>query len=283
MVHYRARVAVINNIEFDHADIFADLAAIETQFHHFVRTIPRSGRLLVNGADKVIPRVLARGCWTPIERFGTIDGWNAEDIRGDGFEVRRGRVSFGRVRWDLLGDHNRDNALAAIAAAQAAGVDPEHALQALSRFENVRRRMELRGVPGQVSVWDDFAHHPTAIAATLSGLRARIGSARILAVLEPRSNTMKAGTMSKQLPGSLERADRVFCYNANLGWDAAAVLAPLGSRASCETDLNRLVEAIAAEARPGDHVVVMSNGSFGGLPDRLLAVLAQRERTAGRG
>jgi UDP-N-acetylmuramate: L-alanyl-gamma-D-glutamyl-meso-diaminopimelate ligase len=282
MVHYRCRVAVINNIEFDHADIFADLASIETQFHHFVRTIPGSGHLVVNSGDEVIGRVLAKGCWTPVERFGTQDGWSARDIRSDGFEVRYRNLSFGRVRWDLLGDHNRHNALAAIAAARAAGVDPERAVQALSRFENVRRRMELRGVPGQVSVWDDFAHHPTAIATTLSGLREKIGSARILAVLEPRSNTMKAGVMSRLLPASLEQADRVFCYSANLSWDAATTLAPLGSRASCETDLDRLVEAIAAEARPGDHVLVMSNGSFGGLHERLLAALAARDGTAQR-
>jgi len=282
MVHYRSRVAVINNIEFDHADIFADLASIETQFHHFVRTIPRSGCLIVNGADEVVRRVLAKGCWTPVERFGMHEGWSARDIRSDGFEVWFEDLSFGRVRWDLLGEHNRQNALAAIAAARAAGADPERAVQALSRFESVRRRMELRGVPGRVSVWDDFAHHPTAIATTLSGLRGRIGSARILAVLEPRSNTMKAGVMNRQLPASLEQADRVFCYSANLSWDAAAILAPLGTRASCETDLDRLVEAIAAEARPGDHVLVMSNGSFGGLHDRLLAVLALRDGTAER-
>ena len=281
MVHYRSRIGVINNIEFDHADIFADLASIETQFHHFVRTIPGAGHLVVNGVDDVIGRVLARGCWTPVERFGVPDGWSARQICGDGFEVRFHDQSFGRVRWDLFGDHNCQNALAAIAAARATGVDPERAVQALSRFENVRRRMELRGAPGQVSVWDDFAHHPTAIATTLSGLRSRIGSARILAVLEPRSNTMKAGVMNKQLPASLEHADRVFCYSANLSWDAAEILAPLGSRASCETDLNRLVDAIAAEARSGDHVLVMSNGSFGGLHDRLLAVLARREGTTG--
>jgi UDP-N-acetylmuramate: L-alanyl-gamma-D-glutamyl-meso-diaminopimelate ligase len=282
MVLYRPRVAVINNIEFDHADIFSDLASIETQFHHFVRTIPGSGRLVVNGADDVVKRVLARGCWTPVERFSVQEGWSARDIRSDGFEVRFADLSFGRVRWDLLGDHNRHNALAAIAAARATGVDPERAVRALSRFESVRRRMELRGVPDRVSVWDDFAHHPTAIATTLSGLRGRIGSARILAVLEPRSNTMKAGVMNQRLPASLEQADRVFCYSANLSWDAAEILAPLGSRASCETDLDRLVDAIAAEARPGDHVLVMSNGSFGGLHDRLLAVLAKRGGTADR-
>jgi len=281
MVQYRPRVATINNIEFDHADIFRDLASIEAQFHHFVRTIPRSGNLIVNGADDAIKRVLARGCWTAVERFGVHDGWYARDIRDDGFEVWFRDSSFGRVRWDLLGEHNRHNALAAIAAARATGVVPERAVQALSRFKNLARRMELRGAPGQVSVWDDFAHHPTAIAATLSGLRGRVGSsARILAVLEPRSNTMKAGIMNQQLRASLEHADRVFCYSAGLGWDAAEVFAPLGARASCESDLDRLVGAIADEARPGDHVLVMSNGSFGGLHERLLAVLAQRDGRA---
>jgi len=277
MVHYRPRVAIINNIEFDHVDIFPDLASIELQFHYFVRTIPGSGRLVVNGADEVVERVLARGCWTPVERFAGPEGWSARDRHGDGFEVWLGGLNFGRVRWGLFGDHNRQNALAAIAAARAIGVAPERAVRALSRFENVARRMELRGEPGRVSVWEDFAHHPTAIASTLSGLRGRIGSARILAVLEPRSSTMRTGAMNAQLPGSLGHADRVFCYSANLNWDAAQVLAPLGARARCETDLDRLVGAIAAEARPGDHVLIMSNGSFGGLPDRLLQALARRE------
>jgi UDP-N-acetylmuramate: L-alanyl-gamma-D-glutamyl-meso-diaminopimelate ligase len=276
MVHYRPRVAVLTNIEFDHADIFADLSSIETQFHHFVRTVPGSGQLIVNGADPAIERVLARGCWTPVSRFGVSEGWSARDLGGGSFEVLKAMKSVGRLRWELLGAHNRENAVAAIAAAHAAGVDPVVALNALARFQSVKRRMELRGRAAGVSVWDDFAHHPTAIAATLSGLRDEVGEARILAVLEPRSNTMRAGFMNDRLPASLERADRVFCHSADLDWNAQAVLAPLGVRASCETDLERLVRAIVAEARDGDQVLVMSNGGFGGIHERLLAEFRKR-------
>jgi UDP-N-acetylmuramate: L-alanyl-gamma-D-glutamyl-meso-diaminopimelate ligase len=276
MVHYRPRIAILNNIEFDHADIFVDLAAIETQFHHFVRTIPRGGSLVVNAADPAIERVLTRGCWTPVERFQSTEGWTARNLASDGFEVWFQNNRLGRLQWQLLGDHNRSNALAAIAAARAAGVEVARALAALSRFDNVRRRMEFRGAPDGVSVWDDFAHHPTAIAATVSGLRAKVGSARILAVLEPRSNTMKAGVMKDRLAASLELSDRVFCYGANLTWNAEAVLAGLGERVRCESEFDPLLKAIMAEARPGDHVLVMSNGGFGGLIDRLLAALDMR-------
>jgi len=281
-VHYLPRTAILNNLEFDHADIFPDLTAIEIQFHHLVRTVPGNGLIIANGREQSMRRMLGRGIWSKLEWLGVEDGWIAKPRDEHAFDVFFEGGPRGTVNWELLGEHNRQNALAAIAAARAAGADPERAVQALSRFESVRRRMELRGVPGRVSVWDDFAHHPTAIATTLSGLREKIGSARILAVLEPRSNTMKAGVMSRLLPASLEQADRVFCYSANLSWDAATTLAPLGSRASCETDLDRLVEAIAAEARPGDHVLVMSNGSFGGLHERLLAALAARDGTAQR-
>ncbi|MGC2518983.1 MAG: UDP-N-acetylmuramate:L-alanyl-gamma-D-glutamyl-meso-diaminopimelate ligase [Burkholderiales bacterium] len=280
MVHYRPRVAVLNNIEFDHADIFADLAAIETQFHHFIRTIPSSGRIILSGLDEAIKRVIARGCWTPVERFGVDDGWNAIDVGTNSFEVSHQGKPFGRVNWTLLGDHNCLNALAAIAAANAAGVTPAQAIDALSRFENVKRRMELRGTAAGVIVYDDFAHHPTAIATTIAGLRRKVGRARILAVLEPRSNTMKLGVMKDRLPGSLETADRIFCYTAKLGWDAAAVLAPLGARASCEDNFERLVAAITAEARSGDHVLVMSNGDFDGIHERLLAALGERAKAA---
>ena len=276
MVHYRPRLAVLNNIEFDHADIFADLAAIETQFHHFVRTIPGSGKLIVNGADPAIDRVLARGCWSAVERFGAGDGWSANAVGAGCFEIFNYGRPVGLLRWDLQGEHNLQNALAAVAAAQAAGVDPALATESLARFKGVRRRMELRGTVAGVAVWDDFAHHPTAIATTVSGLRNQVGRARILAVLEPRSSTMKAGVMKDRLPASLEQADRIFCYSANLGWDVAAALAPLGDRASIQSDLERLVGAIVAEARPGDQVLVMSNGGFGGIHERLLAALSIR-------
>ena len=280
MVHYRPRLAVLNNIEFDHADIFADLAAIETQFHHFVRTIPGSGKLIVNGADPAIDRVLARGCWSAVERFGVGDGWSVNAVGTGCFEIFNHGRPVGLLRWDLQGEHNLQNALAAVAAAQAAGVDPAQAIESLAGFKGVRRRMELRGTVAGVAVWDDFAHHPTAIATTVSGLRNQVGSARILAVLEPRSSTMKAGLMKDRLPASLEQADRIFCFSANLGWDVAAALAPLGDRVRVESDLERLVGAIVAEAQPGDQVLVMSNGEFGNIHERLLALLSIRAASA---
>jgi UDP-N-acetylmuramate: L-alanyl-gamma-D-glutamyl-meso-diaminopimelate ligase len=274
-VHYRPRVAILNNLEFDHADIFVDLAAIETQFHHLVRTIPASGTVVANGAEPALERVLERGCWSHIERFGVPDGWHAEDSGAEGFTLWRGADRVGSTRWSLLGAHNRNNAVAAVAAARVAGVEPARALDALSRFRNVKRRLELRGSVAGVSVFDDFAHHPTAIAATLQALRERVGKARILAVLEPRSNTMKLGVMKDRLAESLSDADRVFCYSAKLGWDPTAALAPLGARARCDEDLDHLVEAVASEARAGDQVLVMSNGGFGGVHERLLARLGR--------
>ena len=270
-VHYGARTAILNNLEFDHADIFDDLAAIERQFHHFVRTVPRKGLLVVNGADAALKRVLAKGAWSPVEMFGSPGGWEAQAPAGDGaFEVLLGGQPQGRLKWQMLGEHNRMNALAAIAAARHVGVRPAEAMAALARFSGVRRRLQLRGQAGGVTVYDDFAHHPTAIHVTLQGLRERVGQGRILAVLEPRSNTMKRGVMKDALPGSLALADRVYVYNAGLGWDAASVLAPLGSRARAHDDLEALVRAVAADARPGDSVLIMSNGGFGGIHTKLL-------------
>jgi UDP-N-acetylmuramate: L-alanyl-gamma-D-glutamyl-meso-diaminopimelate ligase len=273
-VHYPARTAVLNNLEFDHADIFPDLAAIETQFHHFVRTLPASGLIVVNGADDALARVLARGCYTRVEHFGVTGGWVAAAVGPDGFDVLWQGRKQGRVQWALQGAHNRANALAAIAAARHCGIAPAPAIAALGAFEGVRRRMELRGVSAGVTVYDDFAHHPTAIAATLDGLRAKVNSSRILAVLEPRSNTMKAGVMKDRLAGSLVGADRVYCYSAGLQWDAAAALAPLAAKAEVHADFDRLLEAISASAKPGDHIVVMSNGGFNGIHEKLLARLA---------
>lgn len=274
-VHYRPRTAVLNNLEFDHADIFADLAAIETQFHHLVRTVPGKGRLVVNGREASLDRVLARGCWTPVERFGESGEWSCGPVDADGAcDILLVGMPQGRLNWSLLGEHNRLNALAAIAAARHVGVPPAVAIDALSRFANVKRRMEVKGVAGGVTVYDDFAHHPTAIATTLAGLRAKVGAARILAVLEPRSNTMKLGTMKAELPGSLADADQVFCYGANLGWDAAEALAPLGAQAQTFDQLDALVAAVRQAARAGDHVLVMSNGGFGGVHGKLLAALA---------
>ena len=272
-VHYRPKTAILNNLEFDHADIFADLAAIETQFHHLVRTVPKSGRIVAHGGEPAIERVLSRGCWSELERFGLVTGWSASGS-DQCFEVSFAAKSQGVVSWDLLGEHNRLNALAAIAAARHAGVAPEAAIAALGRFRNVKRRMELRGEAGGAVVYDDFAHHPTAIATTLAGLRRKAGAARIFAVLEPRSNTMKLGVMKAALAGSLREADRVFCYSANLGWDPAEALSPIDDKASCHTDLTEMVAAIADAARAGDQILVMSNGGFGGIHQKLLDRLA---------
>jgi len=280
-VHYRSRVAVLNNLEYDHADIFPDLAAIETQFHHLVRTLPRSGLVVLNGADANLERVLGRGCYTPVERFGVPGGWEAgtPDDAG-GFEVAHAGEAIGRVSWSLLGAHNRMNALAAIAAARYARVAPAAAIAALGRFRSVKRRLEVLGSVRGVTVYDDFAHHPTAIATTLAGLRRKVGRSRILAVLEPRSNTMKLGVWRDALAASLAPAEQVFCHAGGVGWDVRTALAPLAGRCRVEDDLGALIEAIATEARSGDHVLVMSNGSFGGLHGRLLARLAAEQSGA---
>lgn len=274
-VHYRPRTAILNNLEFDHADIFADLAAIETQFHHLVRTIPGNGRIVSNGREANLDRVLERGSWTPVERFGVDAGWQLGALHEDGgFDVLLEGKLQGTVRWALLGEHNRLNAVAAIAAARHAGVAVKDAIAALSRFANVKRRMEVKGAVNGVTVYDDFAHHPTAIATTLEGLRRKVGGARILAVLEPRSNTMKLGTMKDALPGSLELADRVFCSAAGLSWNPGEALQVMGAKAQTFGDFDALIDAIAAEAKPGDHVLVMSNGGFGGIHQKLLDRLA---------
>ena len=276
-LHYRPRTTILNNLEFDHADIFVDLAAIETQFHHFVRTLPNNGLILVNAAEASLKRVLSRGCWTPIEWFNNADAWQASEdsnSAADGFTVSLAGQEIGRTRLALPGVHNRANALAAIAAARHAGVPVDLALQALTRFQGVKRRLEVRGCVHGVTVYDDFAHHPTAIAATIEGLRRRVGVKRIIAVLEPRSNTMKLGSMKARLPDSLAGAEAVFCYANNLGWDVAAALAPLGDKARTFEDLDAMAMDIVAMAQAGDHVLVMSNGSFGGLHGKLLKILA---------
>jgi UDP-N-acetylmuramate: L-alanyl-gamma-D-glutamyl-meso-diaminopimelate ligase len=272
-VHYRSRTVVLNNLEFDHADIFPDLGAIETQFHHLVRTVPGNGLIVANAGDEALARVLGRGCWTPREAFGAREGWEARYLEDGGIEVRFQGAPQGVLRWDLLGEHNTLNALAALGAARHAGVPANRGIEALGRFRNVKRRLELRGVAGGVTVYDDFAHHPTAIETTLSGLRSRVDGERIIAVLEPRSNTMKLGVWKDSLAASLAGADLVFCYTANLGWDAASALAPLGAKAAESDDLGELVSQIAAAARPGDHVLVMSNGGFGGIHEKLLSAL----------
>ena len=280
-VWYRPRVAVLGNLEYDHADIFPDLGAIETQFHHLVRIGPAAGLLVANGREAALERVLARGAWTRIERFGAAQAWSVGRVHpDDSFDVHLEAAKQGTVRWGLMGEHNRQNALAALAAARHAGVPVKAAIESLARFEGVKRRMELRGSVNGITVYDDFAHHPTAFETTIAGLRTRAGDARIVAVFEPRSNTMKLGTMQGRLAGSLAAADLVFCYGKDLGWDPAQALAPLGTRASTYEDLGVMVETLARVLKPGDHVLVMSNGAFGGVHEKLLARLRSRMERA---
>jgi UDP-N-acetylmuramate: L-alanyl-gamma-D-glutamyl-meso-diaminopimelate ligase len=286
-VHYRPRTAILNNLEFDHADIFDDLAAIERQFHHLVRTVPGHGRLVVNAREESLQRVLAMGCWSEVQRFGARkEEPGALRARGEphAFDVLRGSLKIARVEWPLLGEHNQLNALAAMAAAEHVGVAPDVAAKALVTFENVRRRLEWRGEVAGVSVYDDFAHHPTAMRTTVNGLRRKIDASpaarkgqrqRILAVFEPRSNTMKLGAMKAQLPWSLEEADLSFCHSGGLGWDAAQTLAPLGTLAVVCDTVEALVQRVVAVAQPGDHILCMSNGGFGGVHARLLEALAK--------
>jgi len=285
-VHYRPRTAVLNNLEFDHADIFDDLAAIERQFHHLVRTVPSTGRVVVNGLEESLARVLHMGCWSEVRSFGAAVSDFAAQGEPHSFQVLEGGQPVGRVDWDLTGIHNQLNALAAVAAAQHAGVAPEIAVKALCEFHNVKRRMEARGSVNGMTVYDDFAHHPTAIRTTLDGLRRKLAVqptptdaaavGRILAVFEPRSNTMKLGSMKSQLPWALQQADLAFCYGGGLGWDAAEVLAPMGPKAKVAGTIDELVRQVVDAARPGDHILCMSNGSFGGIHARLLQALATR-------
>ncbi|HSV34622.1 MAG TPA: UDP-N-acetylmuramate:L-alanyl-gamma-D-glutamyl-meso-diaminopimelate ligase [Ramlibacter sp.] len=273
-VHYRPRTVVLNNLEFDHADIFDDLAAIERQFHHLVRTVPSTGRVVVNGLEESLARVLHMGCWSEVRSFGAaVSDFSAEGDPGSFDVLERGR-RVAHLDWDMTGVHNQLNALAAIAAAQHLGVAPETATGALRDFLNVKRRMEVRGTAAGVTVYDDFAHHPTAIRTTVDGLRRKVGAARILAVFEPRSNTMKLGAMKAQLPWSLEQADLSFCHSGGLDWDAAAALSPMGDRARVAPTIDDLVRQVASSARPGDHILCMSNGGFGCIHSRLLSALA---------
>ena len=275
-VHYRPRTAVLNNLEYDHADIFENLAAIERQFHHLVRTVPSQGRLVVNAREDSLQRVLAMGCWSEVLRFGARkEEPGALRARGEphAFDVLRGSLKIARVEWSLLGEHNQLNALAAIAAAEHLGVAPAVAAKALASFENVRRRLELRGEVRGIKVYDDFAHHPTAMRTTVNGLRRKVGVQRILAVFEPRSNTMKLGAMKAQLPWSLEEADLAFCHSGGLGWSAEEALAPMGKQAVVCNTIDALVARVVAAARPGDHILCMSNGGFGGVHGKLLEAL----------
>ena len=291
-VHYRPRTAILNNLEYDHADIYPDVGTIRRQFNQLLRTVPAAGRLLVNGDDPELATTLGLGCWTPVETFGAAaqgaaagivghagSDWSAHDEDGESarFAVYcRGR-RVAEVKWTLLGKHNVMNALAAIAAAAHIGVEPAQAARALGKFRGVKRRMEIRGVVAGITVYDDFAHHPTAIETTLGGLRARVGTARIVAVLEPRSNTMKLGVHREQLALALRQADRSWFLNSSdLGWDMPTAMTALGGRAAFADTVDALVQKLADEARPGDQVLVMSNGGFGGLHEKLLAELRKR-------
>ncbi len=280
-VHYRPRTAILNNLEFDHADIFDSLADIERQFHHLVRTIPSKGRVVFNRSEQSLERVMEMGCWSEQTSFSSTTGATEEtgewSASGDpsNFAVIRNGAEVARVEWSLVGVHNQNNALAAIAAADHVGISPVAAALALSEFQNVKRRMEVRGVVNGITVYDDFAHHPTAIRTTIDGLRRSVGAAsRILAVFEPRSNTMKLGTMKSQLPWSLEEADLSFCHSGGLGWDPAEALAPMGDKAKVGATIDELVAQVVASAKPGDYVICMSNGGFGGIHDKLLKALA---------
>ena len=272
-VHLQPRTAILNNLEFDHADIFVDLASIMQQFHHFVRLIPENGLIITNGREENLAQVLAKGCWTPIEKIGVDDGWQAKTLGNDSTDISFKGKSQGTLNWELMGEHNRMNALAALAAAHHVGVTIETGITALTKFKNVKRRMELCGVANEVTVYDDFAHHPTAIQTTLEGLRNKVNDARIIAVLEPRSNTMKMGTWQDRLAESLKAADLVFCYTSNLGWDARKALRPLGLKAVSSDNLEKLIGAITVATHPGDYVLIMSNGGFGGIQKKILKSL----------
>lgn len=279
-VHYHPRTVILNNLEYDHADIFPDIQSIKTQFHHLMRTVPGNGLAVVNAQDANLRDTLAMGCWTPQETFNGGD-WQARYLQADGsaFGVLHQGQEQGVVEWGMLGEHNVNNALAAIAAARHAGVPPAQSIAALGSFAGVKRRMQVRGQVNGISVYDDFAHHPTAVSTTLAGLRAKVGVARILALLEPRSNTMRLGTHRHQLAASLQAADQVFLYQPRgLGWDVSAVASELGNKGHLHTEIATLVTAVSQQARPGDHILIMSNGSFGGIHDKLLASLSQVEQ-----
>ena len=290
-VHYRPRTAVLNNLEFDHADIFDDLAAIERQFHHLVRTVPSSGRVVVNGLEESLTRVLHQGCWSEVRTFGSAVSDFTAVGEPHAFDVVQHGKTVARVEWSLSGVHNQLNALAAIAAAEHVGVPPTVSAQALAHFENVKRRMEVRArvrwnganpteaEPAVITIYDDFAHHPTAIRTTINGLRRQVGTARILAVFEPRSNTMKLGAIKSQLPWSLEEADLAFCHAGGLDWDAAEALASMGERASVAVSVDATIAQVLAHVQPGDHILCMSNGGFGGIHLKLQTALAQQRPT----
>lgn len=281
-VHYRPRTTILNNLEFDHADIFPDLDAIKRQFHHLVRTIPGNGLIVAPSADENIADVIKQGCWTPVEYFGAhgdSDGWQARNVvaDGSGFDVYLKGKQQGWVEWQQMGQHNVQNGLSAIAAARHAGVPVKHAIAALGEFKGVKRRLELRASVDNICVYDDFAHHPTAIATTLDGLRKRVGKARIIAVVEARSNTMRMGVHTKELPAAFVQADEVVLFNApGLGWDVGGVAKAIGAHAQLQDSVDAIVASLISRAQSGDHILIMSNGGFGGLHERLIEALRKK-------
>jgi UDP-N-acetylmuramate: L-alanyl-gamma-D-glutamyl-meso-diaminopimelate ligase len=282
-VHYRPRTAVLNNLEFDHADIFPDLGAIQTQFHHLVRMVPASGRIVVNGNDDNLRALLNMGCWTTVEHFNASNGWSSvlKSEDGSSFAVLFKAKQKGLVRWSLIGQHNVDNALAALVAASHAGVTVADAATALGNFKNVKRRLQVCGEANGITVYDDFAHHPTAISATLQALRSRVGEQRIFAVMELRSNTMRMGTLRQDIATSLCEADQsMILQAAGLSWDIVTIADALGGRGRILGSVDEIITTLADELREGDHVLIMSNGDFGGLHARLLARLQQQEPVA---
>tara|TARA_B100000676_G_C18052775_1_gene832291 strand:+ start:20 stop:1273 length:1254 start_codon:yes stop_codon:yes gene_type:complete len=272
-IHLRPKTAVLNNLEFDHADIFSDLASIMQEFHHFVRLIPANGLIITNGRDKNLIKVLDKGCWTPVEKIGVSDGWQARPSTNNSTEISFKGKLYGNLYWDLMGEHNQMNALAALAAAHHTGVKIKTGIKALTQFKNVKRRMELSGIANGITVYDDFAHHPTSIQTTLEGLRSKVNDARIIAVLEPRSNTMKMGTWKKNLAESVKTADLVFFYTHGLEWNIQEVLKPMKSEAISSDNIDHLIQLITINARPGDYILIMSNGGFGGIHKKLLKSL----------
>ncbi len=274
-LHYRPRTLILNNLEYDHADIFPDLAAIERQFHHLIRTVPGNGLIICNARAPALARVLDQGCWTPTEFFGTDTGWTTCANAGNSaLRIRFQEKVFTDLKWDLLGEHNEMNALAALAAARHVGVAVDLGIEALSKFKSVRRRMEVRGEVNGITVYDDFAHHPTAIATTLLGLRKHITRGRVIAVLEPRSNTMRMGAMKDELANCLMPADLVYCYTHNVDWDAESALRPIADKVRLNTNINLMLDSIVSEVKVGDHIVIMSNGGFENIHSKLLARLA---------
>lgn len=275
-VHYHPRTAILNNLEFDHADIFPDLSAIERQFHHLVRIIPSNGLIINNGKDHNLKRVLHQGCWTPVEEFAIQTGWHSTVQADQSIKIFFKEQYEGDLRWDLMGEHNRMNALAALGAARHAGVPASIGIEALMQFKNVKRRMEKRGIVGGITIYDDFAHHPSAIETTLQGLRDHVGKNKIIAVLEPRSNTMKMGVWQDSLADSLSQADYVFCFSRDAHWSKDALRA-INTKAICHDDLSLLIQNISQASKSGDHIVIMSNGSFDGIHEKLLSALQNRQ------